>query len=138
MEKISGVLGSSPRLKSTDLQSSSAIRPGMPTFGRPVGETTIAQRKDLTTAQKANMIREKMALDKKTRAEVRSIERMQEQFFLSKPDIQVQPAKVDQIINEVAELRPQIEEGEISLTDPNLSDSDMKFTPKGSYVDVSA
>lgn len=132
MEKISGIVGSNPRLKSTDLQSSSAIRPGMPTFGRPVGESTIAQRKDLTTAQKANMIREKMALDKKTMYEVRAIERMQEQFFVNKPDIQVQPEKVDNLIAQVQEVRPQIEDMDGEL------DPDMQYTPKGTYVDVSA
>ncbi len=40
MQKISSILPSSPRVKSVDLSDSHPIRPGTPSFGRPVGNST--------------------------------------------------------------------------------------------------
>ena len=54
MEKISGILPSSRRVSSVDLQNAAPIRPGTPTFGRPIGISTLApELVGLTTAQKA-------------------------------------------------------------------------------------
>jgi hypothetical protein len=39
MEKISGILPASARVKSVDLKNSQPVRPGVPTFGRPEGWT---------------------------------------------------------------------------------------------------
>lgn len=40
MDKISGILGSSPRLQAVDLKDS-PVRPGTPSFGRPEGSSAL-------------------------------------------------------------------------------------------------
>lgn len=144
MEKISGVLGSSPRLKSTDLQNSSAIRPGMPTFGRPVGESTTAHRKDLTTAQKANMLRAEMDADKKAMYEARAIQRIQDQFFMKQAELNAAPQVPVSGINpnlaaqpiESAPVNEDASESEVEST-LGLTAEEMKYSPKGSFLDRS-
>ena len=44
MEKISRILPSSPRFKNADIKSAGAARSGMPSFGRPVGESSLAKK----------------------------------------------------------------------------------------------
>lgn len=54
MDKISGIIPSSRRVNSVDLQNAAPVRPGTPTFGRPVGISTLApELYSSTTAQKA-------------------------------------------------------------------------------------
>ena len=43
MEKISGIIKSSPRVQAVDMRESSPIRPGTPTFGRPEGVSSLAK-----------------------------------------------------------------------------------------------
>ena len=44
MEKISGILPSNARIKSVDMKSSHAARPGAPAFGRQMGRTSSEDR----------------------------------------------------------------------------------------------
>lgn len=44
MEKISGILPSNSRLTSVDMKDSAAVRPGIPSFGRNIGESNLATR----------------------------------------------------------------------------------------------
>jgi hypothetical protein len=44
MDKLSSILGTSPRVKSVDLTDAHPVRPGTPAFGRPVGTTSIRDR----------------------------------------------------------------------------------------------
>lgn len=54
MEKISGIIPSSRRVSSVDLQNANPVRPGTPTFGRPIGISTLAPEiLSPSTAQKA-------------------------------------------------------------------------------------
>ena len=39
MEKLSSILATSPRVRAVDLADAHPVRPGTPTFGRPVGTT---------------------------------------------------------------------------------------------------
>lgn len=41
MDKISGIIPSSPRLQAVDLKDSAPVRPGTPTFGRPEGVSSL-------------------------------------------------------------------------------------------------
>lgn len=138
MEKISGIIGSSPRLKSTDLQSAPPARPGAPTFGRPIGESTLAHRKDLTTAQKANMLREQMLEDKKAFQEREAIQNMANKFFMNQIEqrkaLELAPVEGTETpgapaVEEPAAVAPEISE---------LTQEEMKYMPKGSYLDRSA
>ncbi len=61
MEKISGIVKTSPRLSSVDLKEAAPVRPGVPAFGRPEGISTLTQQQQslgmnaslATTAQKS-------------------------------------------------------------------------------------
>ena len=44
MEKLSSILPSNARVKAVDLKDSHPVRPGVPTFGRPEGRNTVADR----------------------------------------------------------------------------------------------
>lgn len=137
MEKISGIISPSARLKSTDLQNSPPVRPGAPSFGRPLGEVTLAQRKDLTTAQKANMLREQMIEDKKRFREQQMVEDLTNRFFMNQIDqraIMPQQAQAEVPI-QLEEMDGQpVEEASFD----NLSQEEMRYMPKGYYLDRSA
>lgn len=136
MEKISGIISPSARLKSTDLQNSPPVRPGAPDFGRPLGEVTLAQRKDLTTAQKANMLREQMIEDKKRHKEQQMVEDLTNRFFMNQIDQRaITPGETHmEIPIQIEEMEDQ--SGEASFDD--LSQEEMKYMPKGYYLDRSA
>lgn len=53
MEKISGILPSSPRIASVDMKESSPVRPGAPGFGRAEGTSALRQAKIGETASRA-------------------------------------------------------------------------------------
>lgn len=131
MEKISGILASSPRLKSTDLQSSPPVRPGAPSFGRPVGEVSLAHRKDLTTAQKANMIREQMIEDKKRLKELDMVENLSEKFFMNQ--VEQRAIEASPSAEEFHESMQNIVEEPSSLSEVNPEE--LKYIPKGYYLD---
>ncbi|MFS4459520.1 hypothetical protein [Bdellovibrio sp. HCB2-146] len=44
MEKISGILPPSPRMKLMEVASAQPVRPGAPEFGRPMGKNSIGER----------------------------------------------------------------------------------------------
>lgn len=45
MEKISKIIPTSRRLQAEDLNSSQPVRPGAPSFGRPMGRNSIGEQK---------------------------------------------------------------------------------------------
>lgn len=133
MEKISSIIGASPRLKSADLSNSPPVRPGAPSFGQPIGEVNnIAHRKDLTTAQKANMIREQMIEDKKRFKEQEAVENLSEKFFMNK--MEQESIEIPSSIEVKALTSGLSEEMAASELDPE----EMKYMPKGYYLDRSA
>ncbi len=139
MEKISGILGTSPRIKSAEVQNAPPIRPGAPSFGQPIGEVTLAQRKDLSTAQKANILREQMLEDKKRLKEKQDIEDLSAKFFMNKMDGKYDVSLSPEELSSIELKAPVVEqsaEGEIPLGE--LTQEDMKFMPKGYYLDRSA
>ncbi|MCB0342726.1 MAG: hypothetical protein H6626_14310 [Pseudobdellovibrionaceae bacterium] len=57
MDKISGILPSTSRIKSVDLREAGAARPGMPSFGRPIGTSELSNSQNrATTAQAASAV----------------------------------------------------------------------------------
>lgn len=56
MEKISGILPSSPRVSSVDMKESSPVRPGTPGFGRAEGAASVRKAKIGETAATAAAI----------------------------------------------------------------------------------
>ena len=59
MDKISGIIKSSPRVQSVDIRESSPIRPGTPLFGRPEGISSLNKPVNtLETGVKASAVAE--------------------------------------------------------------------------------
>ncbi len=68
MDKISQIVSSSPRVGSADAKNAPAVRPGVPSFGRPVGESPRFSHNDeeLSTAQRAGLLRSDLDEQRKT------------------------------------------------------------------------
>ena len=128
MQKISRIVPGSPRVSGVDMKSASAVRPGTPSFGRPVGESTEIARGNLTTAQKAVNAREEMDARRKLGEQPEIVKNLTEQFFLQKasgPDTR----STVELIND------GVEDGvEVPVQPMNRKE----FVPPGSYLDVEA
>lgn len=85
MEKISSIVPRSRRVASTDLASAPAVRPGTPSYGRPIGSSTMGTKDILTTAQRAMAEQQKVAENRKTSAlSPDLVEDMTNRFFLQR------------------------------------------------------
>ena len=51
MEKISGIVPSSPRTRKVDVSSSQPVRPGAPAFGRNVGKNSLGENTAIDRVQ---------------------------------------------------------------------------------------
>ncbi len=149
MEKISGIVRGSARVASTDLKSASAARPGMPSFGRPMGESTQANVSSETTASRAVALHNEMLGKKKTGGD-QVVQQMADSFFMTRirrpneePDQgDVQAGATPMPDNsEVSEL-PKTDD--LVLQKAKQSDEEEKdkqpagYKPRGTFVDVRA
>lgn len=145
MEKISGIVRSNSRVASTDLKSSSSVRPGMPSFGRPVGESTQANVNTETTASRAVALHNELLAKKKTGGD-QVVQQMADSFFMTRiarpPE---EPETSD--VQAIAAPRPDTTEvSEVASTDDLVvskaksEDEEDKqpvgYKPRGTYVDV--
>jgi hypothetical protein len=135
MEKISHIVRGNARTAAVDLKGSSAVRPGAPAFGRPIGESPQSPVATETTAAKATAVLDQMNEKKKDNQREHVAEQMADSFFMTRirrPDeeptkaIAKVGAKAETDVDEVADLRD-------SEAAPPTG-----FTPRGSYVDVRA
>ena len=62
MEKISGIIPATPRVVSVDLSEARPLRPGVPSFGRPVGITNQERVSNLASKAEADKIIEQDAM----------------------------------------------------------------------------
>lgn len=87
MDKISHIVGSGPRVGATDVKSAPPVRPGAPSFGRPVGESPRFNHDEaeLSTAQKVGLIQTDLTEQKKLRTESKIASDMANQFFRPEP-----------------------------------------------------
>lgn len=133
MEKISSIVPQSRRVSSTDLAAAPAIRPGVPGFGRSEGSSTRGVKDDMTTAQRAMAVQNKMAEDrKKSQFESDLVSRMSEQFFMQKSRLPAEP-KVE-VLGPEQEGWKEDELSKIPISKPSVDD----YVPPGSFIDVSA
>ena len=75
MEKISRIVPGNSRVASTDMKNAAPVRPGMPTFGRPVGESTDVVHKSSSTASRAVALHNANIEAKKAASEERVIQK---------------------------------------------------------------
>lgn len=147
MEKISGIVKSSPRVQSVDLKSTSAVRPGTPSFGRPTGISTLIDKAGPSTAQRAVALHNEIMDNRRATAEQPDIVRnMANKFFME----QGKPAESiteDIDINETI-LRDQIKVNTPTLNAGKATDEEYEvqpeaneteeWVPPGTYIDVVA
>jgi len=139
MEKISGIVRGNARVTTSDSKSAAPSRTGMPTFGRPVGESTPAVAKTTSTASRAVALHNGMTKAKEAISQGRVISQMADEFFMTK----VRPAEVP-----IEEMLPTpMLAKEVDTTDdlvvseaegPSLEAPAKSYTPRGSFVDVRA
>lgn len=153
MEKISNIVRGSPRVASVDLKSSSAVRPGTPSYGRPVGETATSYQPEGTTASRAAALNAQLRDQRRTGPD-RTIEGLADSFFMSRirrpednqqpqagvpaaPGKTAGPGKV--AAPEVKEMASAEDAQEANLEAHDAVDSaPEEYTPRGSFVDVRA
>ena len=130
MEKISGIVPSSPRVTSVDLQNAGAARPGMPTFGRSVGVSSLAERRGFMKIQAKASIEHQGLMTERVptgnladptvpASAASTVKEMSDRFFANRLNL--------------ADTREQMA---LQGMDPGVSAPSPKLVPKGSYVDV--
>lgn len=82
MEKISGILPSSPRVSSVDMKEAAPVRPGTPTFGRPEGVSSLRKAKIGETASAAaSLSRERLDWKSKDMQNAAMVRDVADRFF---------------------------------------------------------
>lgn len=153
MDKISHIVGQSPRVASTDVKNAPAVRPGAPSFGRPIGESPRVSHEDgeLSTAQRTGLLRDDLAEQKKLRLESKVALDTSNQFF-NRPENLIPtnkiPAPESQGKSNAPVIRAMDEEPipahsgmEESLIEGDVGESrpsPSRYSPRGSYIDVRA
>lgn len=147
MEKISNIVRGSARVSSTDLKSSAPVRPGAPSYGRPVGETAPQVDRLSSTASRAVAIHNEMMENKRSSRQNEVVSQMADQFFMSRVR---RPQEEDQVKLGVSPevVAPASErvapngggvDSEVEATQAPQEDMPpVGFTPRGSFVDVRA
>lgn len=166
MEKISGIIPSSPRLSSVDLNEASPVRPGTPSFGRPQGVSTLSEPSvSMDTARKGAAIhREMMDWRSKDERDAAMVAEMSNRFFVKnqrraekvvdidspsmaptlQTSIRSNPAgfKTDEVgsLAAVSSLRSDIGRPDVGF-ESDVSGSSVEqpagLYPKGSFIDYS-
>lgn len=116
MEKISHIVRGNSRVASTDLKNAAPVRPGTPSFGRPVGESTAVNTNATSTAARAVAMHNEMQERKKVGGPDEVVQQMADQFFMTRITAPVDGPEVDE--------QPEA---------PKKA-----YTPRGSFVDVRA
>lgn len=92
MEKISGILPSTTRITSVDLKSSGSVRSGTPSYGRPVGLSSAAEREiERTTAQNARAMHERLMEKRSMDPRAQIVQKMADDFFINKNQAEAAP-----------------------------------------------
>ncbi len=129
MEKISSIVPRSRRVAAADLSSAPAVRPGMPSFGRPVGTSTSGMKSVLTTAQKAMVEQNKLNEGRKASALTPElVTEMTDRFFMQK-SIPAEPLEVAADNAVADDFTPE--------TPVETESSAHEYVPPGTYLDVS-
>lgn len=144
MEKISGIVRGNQRMTAVDTKSASAARPGGPSFGRPVGESTAGKADKTSTASRAAALHNGMTELKKAYSEQRVIQQMADEFFMNKmrapehmPSVHA-PAQDSQDVDvEVPEMSAADREDMTEVPEEEIAEA-KQFVPRGSFVDVRA
>ena len=139
MEKISGIVRGNSRVTTVDNKNAAPARTGMPSFGRPAGESTPAVSKSSSTASRAVALHNGMTEAKKAISQGRVISQMADDFFMSK----ARPGEipVEDRLPMPLTAREVFSTDELALGELEGSSVEApvkEYTPRGSLVDVRA
>lgn len=123
MDKISGILPSSSRVAGVDMSEAPPVRPGVPTFGRPVGRSpsTFADRFSVTKTAQERLDR---ILSPKEKKHVQIARTISDSFFkrqqIEAPKVAVDQygldrgynSQTDHSVNDIGIITPRINYGE--------------------------
>ena len=134
MEKISNIVRGSSRVASVDVKGSAAVRPGAPSFGRPMGESSAGPLPAETTAARAVAIHNEMNEAKKVRSQDVMAAQLADSFFMSRIR---RPA--DEEVT-VTVPQPPVAKEEVEAPEMEAAESGQPsgYVPRGSYVNVHA
>lgn len=136
MEKISRIVAGNSRVASTDLKSAAAVRPGAPSFGRPMGQSTAANTGGPTTAERAVALHNEQIGKKKTGGD-QVVQAMADSFFMGRiarpmdeqiGEVSAGPVEVPEDADQPAPQEPAVQ----------VSEQPSGYKPRGSFVDVRA
>lgn len=139
MEKISSIVRGNARVTTADSKAAAA-RTGMPSFGRPEGESTPAVAKTSSTASRAVALHNGIVEAKRAMSQERVVSKMADDFFMSKSrpgEIPVEDMLAMPMPDKIAATTDQLivtaeTQGE-SVEAPAK-----EYVPRGSFVDVRA
>jgi hypothetical protein len=155
VEKISSIVPRSRRVASADLAAAPAVRPGAPSYGRPIGESTIGTKDLMTTAQRAVAEQQRMLDERKQSAQLpKSVEEMTNRFFLQKalvektkvdipainipapaiaPPVSAEAASIAEDSQELADINGEID---VAFGADSADAQADEYVPVGTYLDV--
>lgn len=137
MEKISGIVRGNSRVTTADNKNAAPARTGMPTFGRPAGESTPAVPKTTSTASRAVALHNGINEAKKAMSQERVISHMADEFFMSRvrPDaVKVEDLPAMDMV--VAEDKVMSADEELPTEELVQAQAATEYTPRGSFIDV--
>lgn len=141
MEKISRIVRGNSRVAAVDLKGAAPVRPGTPSFGRPVGESGTVTIRTTSTADRALALHKEMQQAKAASTQETAMQNMADKFFMD---------RVSRSEPEVSEGAPPMQVGAPEMNAPAVDDAEAepvaqsgssqprKYTPRGSYIDVRA
>lgn len=142
MNKISSILPSSSRVTAVDMQDAHPIRPGTPSFGRPVG---VSHGRDHISRSSidAQLMNESLSMRQRGDLEkAKLVQDISAGFFMKRPAIEPSPAATFEVSSpdfiKSAEQYDEVFENYEAF--PGLEDTAPAMEPEylapGSYIDV--
>jgi hypothetical protein len=140
VEKISHIVRGSPRVASVDLKNAPAVRPGTPSYGRPIGESPASPERTLSTASRAAALQTQLSEHRHSDND-RVVQQMADQFFMSRIRRPQEEHEFAPSRFEASAADSDMELGEAhtaSAESPDAAQQPEGYKPRGSYVDVRA
>ena len=144
MEKISGILASSPRVTSADLKESGPIRPGAPGFGRAEGSSALRDRKNEVDVQRTSQAIQQTMQDWRGKETLHSnlAKEMSDRFFMQERPA-AQAAAISAAEAHESELEPEsVVAQSLSPLEPESDEVESAVPqglyPRGSFIDYRA
>lgn len=123
MEKLSGILKSSPRVKSVDMKNAAPVRPGAPSYGGPVGRSSVRDRITLSEQAKDLALADTLAVrNPKESSRAKLVEQINKNFFETRLD-RNEPTVSEQVSASVGDSVGYSPEGDMTSVPETVEDS---------------